>query len=379
MVTPITATELLRELIRIPSVNPAFAEGNGAWAGEERVGRYLAGLARQAGLRVAWQSVGQGRRNLFVTLPARKRRHRRILLAPHLDTVGISEASQLEPERTRGRIYGRGACDTKGSVAAMFQAMLQVASLSERPRDTEIQFVGLADEEHAQLGSRALAAKAPAADLAVVGEPTRLATVVAHKGVCWLRLETRGKAAHGSRPELGRNAILAMAQMVVALETGYAERLREKTHPLLGAPTVNVGIIRGGKQPNIVPDACSVRIDRRTLPQESVATVRKELMTIARETGVKIRIEDLRGRPGPALETDVTLPQVQEFLRSMNCRQGTGADYFCDAAILAEAGIPCVVFGPGDIAQAHTEREWIAERSLERGTGLLRRYLMAQP
>ncbi len=371
--------DLLRELIRISSVNPAFAGERMEWAGEGRVGDYLLALARNAGLRVKSQRVAPGRRNVWAVLPALGKRAHRVILAPHLDTVGAVTAEQFRPRLLKGRIYGRGACDTKGAVAAMFFALLELARSVERPGRTEVLFVGLADEENAQLGSRAFAARCPQADLAIIGEPTRLKVVVAHKGDFWLEVETRGKAAHGARPELGRNAVLEMAKLVVALETDYAEALRKRHHPLLGSPTVNVGVIEGGRQPNVVPDCCRIRVDRRALPGESLARVKAEILGVARKAGVRAKVADLRQRPAPALETNPALPAVQDFLRQTGQKSVCGVDYFCDAAVIAKAGVPCVVYGPGDIAQAHMEREWISERSLCLGVRRLLRYLKSLP
>src|SRR5205823_2921844 len=172
---------------------------------------------------------------------------------------------QFTPRRKNGRLYGRGACDTKGSVAAMLGALCELTRLKQRPRETEIIFVGLVDEENAQAGSRAFAAGKLKADLAIVGEPTECKVVTAHKGSLWLRLETHGKSAHGARPDLGRNAVHAMSRIVDTLETDYAMQLRRRRHPLLGHATINVGTIHGGTQPNIVPDNCAITIDRRTL------------------------------------------------------------------------------------------------------------------
>jgi acetylornithine deacetylase/succinyl-diaminopimelate desuccinylase-like protein len=143
-------------------------------------------------------------------------------------------------------------------MAAMFAALCEISRKGKRPAETEIIFAGLVDEEDAQAGSRALAAEHFKADLAIVGEPTSLRVVTAHKGSLWLRLETRGKAAHGSRPELGKNAIKSMAQIVCLLETRYAAELKRRRHPLLGTATVSVGVIAGGTQPNIVPEASDV-------------------------------------------------------------------------------------------------------------------------
>ncbi len=371
---PRSVESFLATLIRIPSVNPEYAGDRPDLAGEGRMVDYLAALAARAGLRIKRQRVARGRENLIVTLPSRGRRRHRLLFAPHLDTIG-ADASMLRGVRKGDRLFGRGACDTKGCVAAMFFVLLQLAKDPDRPKGLEVTFVGLADEEHAQLGSRAFAGTCPSFDLALVGEPTRLQVVSAHKGDFWFELETKGRAAHGSRPELGRNAVKRMADLVVALETTYADALREHRHPLLGHATINVGVISGGAQPNVVPDRCRIHVDRRTLPGESLRGVEREIRAVARKLGFSVGIRDLRQRPTPALETHPELPIVQQFLRATGQRETRGVDFFCDAAIIAQAGVPCLVFGPGDIAQAHTANEWISLTSLRRGTRLLDRFL----
>jgi acetylornithine deacetylase/succinyl-diaminopimelate desuccinylase-like protein len=288
--------------------------------------------------------------------------------------------SQFLPRKEGDRLYGRGACDTKGSVAAMLSAVMTLAKSKQRPRETEIIFAGLVDEENAQSGSRVLAKSHLKADLAIVGEPTSLQIVTAHKGNIWVQLDTHGKSAHGSRPELGRNAIHEMARIVDALETEYAAILRKRTrHPLLGHATVNVGTIHGGTQPNIVPDSCVVTIDRRTIPGETEAGVQREMKTFLARKKLHATFSMARTEPCLPMETAAKIPLVQQFLRSAGQRKPVGVRYFCDAAVLAEGGIPSVVFGPGDIAQAHTVDEWISLRSLERATEMLVRFLTSQP
>jgi acetylornithine deacetylase/succinyl-diaminopimelate desuccinylase-like protein len=298
-----------------------------------------------------------------------------------LDTVPVSDESQFIPRKDGDRLYGRGACDTKGSVAAMLSAVMAVAKSKRRPRGTEIIFAGLVDEENGQSGSRALARSHLKADLAIVGEPTSHRIVTAHKGNVWLELEAHGRSAHGSRPELGRNAIHAMARVVDALETDYAAELRRRRrHPLLGHATINVGTIRGGTQPNIVPDSCKISIDRRTLPGETDAAVKREIQSFLARKKLHVTFGGM-GRQSPCspMETNTRLPLVRQFLRSIGQRKPVGVNYFCDAAVLTEGGIPSVVFGPGDIAHAHTPDEWISLRSLERATKMLVRFLSSQP
>ena len=373
------AAKLLRELIALPSVNPAFVPANHPHAGEQRVADFLAARVGRNGLEVEFQEVFPNRPNLLARLTPPGRTRLRILLAPHLDTVGGESAEIFRPRGQAGRLHGRGACDTKGSVAAMVSALMELARSRPRPGHTEIVFAGLVDEENGQGGSRALVAKGFMADLAIVGEPTRLRAATAHKGDLWLQLETRGKAAHGARPELGRNAVHEMARIVDLLETTYAASLRRRRHSLLGHPTISVGIIAGGSQPNIVPDRCRISIDRRTIPGETEADVRREIRSLLQSHEVKAALLNIRNAPCPALETDLKLPLVKQFLASAGQRRSVGVHYFCDAAVLADGGIPSVVFGPGDIAQAHTADEWVSLRQLEQATSVLLRFLQSLP
>jgi acetylornithine deacetylase/succinyl-diaminopimelate desuccinylase-like protein len=395
-----TRTEkLLAELIALPSVNPAFAPQSGTTArqarhyGEKKVADFLATVAARAGLEVEFQKVLPGRSNVIARLLPRNKIRQIILLAPHLDTVGADD-SQFVPRRKNGRLYGRGACDTKGSVAAMLTALCELANAKSRPSETEIVFAGLVDEENAQAGSRALVGQASSLSpffqkardrqdarptLAIVGEPTRLQVVTSHKGSIWLELETQGKAAHGATPQLGQNAVHEMARIVAALETDYAARLRKRKHPPLGTATVNVGMICGGTQPNIVPDRCVITIDRRTLPGETETSVRREIAALLRVKKLSAKISSTKLAPCLPLETSPKLPLVRRFLRSVGQARTAGVDFFCDAAVLSRGGIPSVVFGPGDIAQAHTADEWISLDSLERGKNLLLNFLKSLP
>jgi succinyl-diaminopimelate desuccinylase len=371
-----TQTEkLLHELIALPSVNPAFLSTNDSQTGERRVTEFVATELQKAGLAVEFQNVLPNRPNVVARFTPQQKIRRRILLAPHLDTVPAVSNEQFIPIRRNGRLFGRGACDTKGSVAAMVAAICELAKSKNHPRGTEIIFAGLVDEENAQSGSQALIKSGLKADLAIVGEPTRTRIVTAHKGSLWLQLETRGKSAHGARPELGRNAVYEMARIVNVLETNYAKQLRRLRHPLLGHATVSVGMIRGGKQPNVVPDHCVITIDRRTLPNETQTKVCREITALLSEKNLQARFSNARPTPSLPLETNPDFPLVRQFMRCAAQRVPVGVDFFCDAAVLSQGGIPSIVFGPGDIAQAHTADEWISLKSLERAKNILLRFL----
>ena len=374
-----TRTEkLLAELIALPSVNPAFLPPRHPHAGEKRVADFLDAVAARAGLEVEFQKVLPNRSNLIARLRPKNKIKQTILLAPHLDTVNASD-SQFFPQRKNGRLYGRGACDTKGSVAVMLSALCELVDTKSRPLETEVVFAGLIDEEHAQAGSRALIKNKFKADLAIVGEFTNLQVVTAHKGSLWLELETRGKAAHGATPQFGKNAIHEMARIVDWLETDYAAQLRKRKHPLLGTATVNVGTISGGTQANIVPDFCKITIDRRTLPGETDAKAKSEIAAFLRAKNLPVKISSTKLAPALPLETNHKLPLIQKFLKSVGQSKPLGVHFFCDAAILSAGGIPSVVFGPGGAAQAHTADEWISLAELERGKNLLLRFLNSLP
>ena len=369
---------LLRDLIALPSVNNAFLPPGDPHAGEELVADYLKNRARKACLEIETQATNSGRDNLIVRLKPLGQATHRIILAPHMDTVGGDLDKIFRPTKKCERLHGRGACDTKGSVAVMFHAMEHLAK-RHRPANTEIVFIGFVDEECNQTGSRAFSKLKLKANLALVGEPTRCRVVTAHKGDLWLRLSTRGKAAHGARPELGRNAVHTMAKCIDTIETEYAQNLGKRRHPVLGHPTINTGIVRGGSQPNIVPDVCEADLDRRTLPGESFTTISREIGEVLKKRGLKARLTNVKGYTCPAMETDPTLPMVQQLMRTVRQTKPLGVDYYCDAANIATTGVPAIVWGPGDIAQAHTADEWISIRQLERGMDVLTRFLLSLP
>lgn len=377
----ISAEKLLAELIALPTVNPAFLAPGHPWAGEKRAAEYLAAVAARGGLEVELEPAVSERPILLATCRPSGKVRQRILLAPHLDTVGGDENTEelFQPRKAGGRLFGRGACDTKGSAAAMMSALLDLAGKPGRPAHTEVVFAGLIDEENQQWGSRHLVARRFKADLGIVGEPTSLRVVTAHKGDLWLQLECRGRSAHGAQPARGQNAIHAMARVVASLETGYADFLKRRPHPLLGPATINVGVIEGGQQPNIVPSRCLIQVDRRTLPGETESSVRREIAGWLRRQGLVCSCKNAKPVECLPLATDPHLPLVRQFCEQAGQHEPRGVEYFCDASILAHGGIPSVVFGPGNIAQAHTAREWISLRELEFARRLILRFLRSLP
>ena len=285
MIDPV---ELLEELVRIDSVNPAMGG-----PGEPEVVARLAEILCDLSLEVSTPEVVDGRRNLLATLPGTSSAPT-LLLEAHLDTVAMPEDG-LAVSRSGDRLVGRGSCDTKGSGAAMVAAMAElIGSGDER---ATVVFAGVADEEHAMLGSRALVDQLPPVDAAIIGEPTSLEPVRAHNGLARITIETHGRTAHTSRAHLGVNAISAASRVVSTLDERLLPRLKARAHPLAGPALLTPAVIHGGVAPNVVPDRCRLSVDRRLAPGENpdaaLAEI-DELLDELRERGDRIT-RDPRG------------------------------------------------------------------------------------
>ena len=366
---------LLWDLVELPSINPSLEYKDAGLTGEEKVAIYLEDLAKASGIESKRMKVLPGRQNLILRLKPSGKIKSRIMLTPHMDVVP-AEPDAFTPKIKNGCLFGRGACDTKGSIASFFHAFLRLSKETNRPKNTEIIFVGLVDEEFGQAGSRLLGQKGPKANLAIAGEPTNLKVVSAHKGNLWIRLSTTGKAAHGSTPQHGTNAITRMSPILEALTIDYPKLLTEKVHPLLGSPTISVGAIRGGSQPNVVPDSCEIDIDRRTIPGETGESVEKEMRNLFRKLKIKSpEFSATRSVPCPPLDTDPTLPLVQSFLKASNRSKTIGVPYFTDASPISMGGTPALVYGPGNIAQAHSKNEWVSLEEVEKAEQSIFRFL----
>ena len=352
-----TVSDIARELVRIPSVNPDGDPGTPR-TGEAACAEWLSGFLSAVGAEVEMREVLPGRPNLVARFPSDRVGKPRILFAPHTDTVSVTGMT-IEPfsgEIRDGRLFGRGATDTKGPMASMLWAMQEAAPMiSALPY--EIWFAGLMGEEAGQHGAKALSAQEEFA-FVIAGEPTDLDVVHTHKGSAWLSLHTTGVAVHASRPEAGVNAIYKMCEAVDAMRTDVAPALAALADPVLGHPTVSVGTISGGSKVNIVPDSCHAVVDLRTIPGQDLSLV---------EERIRARVPDIEisRTVSPPLFTDPGHPLVQALQR---CGAGlAGAPWFCDAAVFAGNGCPAVAMGPGSIAQAHTCDEFISVEDLENG------------
>ena len=361
-----SVTALLQELIRIPSVNPD--NDSGPDCGEKQCAEFVAGFLEGLGAEVALEEVQPGRPNVIgcFTAPGKPR----VLLGPHVDTVGVANMS-IDPfgaELRDGRIYGRGASDTKGTMAAMLWAIREMGD-SLRSLDSEISFVGFMGEETNQAGSIHFAKHHPDFAFALVGEPTGLDVVYTTKGCSWIRLTCEGKAAHGSMPEAGENAVCKAANLIGRMETELPGLLAPFRDSMLGDCTFNVGVCQGGTRPNIVPDKCVVELDVRSTPALAERGVKAFFSEFLESEHVlsEILTEKL------PMHTPVHNPYVEKLV-ALGAKP-MGAPWFCDAAHLAAAGIPAVAAGPGSITQAHTADEWLAVDDLEEGVGFYRRFL----
>jgi acetylornithine deacetylase/succinyl-diaminopimelate desuccinylase-like protein len=369
MVTSERLEQLLRDLIALPSVSPEGDPGTDQ-TGEKRVAAYLENLFSRCGAQARMQEARPGRPNLIVSFKPRGEIRRRIALAPHLDTVSVAGMT-IPPfcgEVRDGRMYGRGASDTKGPAAAAIAALLTLAESEELPaQHTEWIFLGLAGEEDGSFGAQALCESGFSADLVVALEPTDNQVVCAHKGALWLTLKTSGRSAHGSAPQRGENAIYKMGRALTELEN-LAVEFGGKRHPSLGGASLNTGRIIGGSRINTVPDSCELWVDIRT---HSAFTGDEALAELKQRLPSDVSIEILRNAcPLEADPSDPLIKMLQEQSEGQSI-----ADWFSDASVFAEHGIPAVVFGPGSIHQAHTADEWIELKELEQGSDILNRFI----
>lgn len=357
--------ELLGELIRIPSVNPEGDPGV-AEPGEAVLAGHLAKLLSGLDAEVSLREVLPGRPNVVARFPGDRAGKPRLLLAPHTDTVSVAGMT-IDPfggGMRDGKVWGRGASDTKGPMASMLCALARCREILPS-LGHEIWFAGLMGEESGQFGAKALAAE-ESFDFVIAGEPTDLKTVHAHKGSLWVTLTSHGKAVHASAPERGENAVYAMTAAIEAIRREVIPEISKNEHPLLGRTTLSVGTIRGGSKTNIVPDHCEATIDIRVIPGDDP----ERIVRLIREASPGVEVTHLGSSP---LHTDPAHPVIGK-LSAMGASR-VGAPWFCDAAVFADKGIPAVALGPGSIAQAHTADEFISVGDLEKGAVFFEQFL----
>jgi acetylornithine deacetylase len=354
------AIALLRDLVAIDSVNPSLSRGA---RGEAEVARRIAGELESLGLRVEISDAAPGRPNVVGVLDGRAP-GRSLMFCGHTDTVGVTGMTRpFVPVIRDGRLYGRGAQDMKGGVAAMIGAVRRIVEGGGLAKGRVI-VAAVVDEEHASIGAEALVSTW-SADAAVVTEPTGLDVAVAHKGFQWIALETRGRAAHGSRPRDGRDAILRMGRVLARLEALDRRLQKGPAHPLLGTASLHASLIEGGHELSSYPARAALQYERRTLPGEPSDVARVEADAILTE----LRHEDpefeaaarlVFGRDAYEIDAGSQLPMLlTEVAKTAGCGATiTGMTFWTDAAILGAAGIPSVLFGPGG-AGLHSIEEYV--------------------
>jgi acetylornithine deacetylase len=361
-------SRLLADLIAIPSVNPMGRPLTGPVYLEAGVTTYLDNWFRSLGVSVERQTIAPGRDNLLARFDSPGAR-RTVLFDAHQDTVP-TDGMTIDPFRPAvesGRIFGRGSCDIKGGMAAMLTAFARL--VREKPAGAaSVVMACTVDEEFTHKGSSRLAESDHGASLAIVAEPTLLQVVTCHKGAVRWKVRTAGVACHSSTPQLGVNAIYRMAVVVAALADHAAELAATAPDPILGPPTLSVGRIEGGQSVNVVPDWCEIEIDRRVIPGEQPAACLAQV-----EAALRRRLGGLEGIEffPPWIKMPALSPEgsgagdwVETVSGAVERATGkrpevTGVPYGTDAGPLGETGLPCLVFGPGDIAQAHTKDEWV--------------------
>lgn len=376
----IDTTHLLRDLVSLPSINPMSRPLEGPRIYEHQVTAYLEEFFRGLGVPYERQSVAPLRDNI-VARWERPGARRTVLLEVHQDTVPIDNMT-IDPFGARiegGRLYGRGACDIKGGMAAMLAAFARLVRTQPGGAATVV-LACTVDEEHTFTGVQELVRRGLKADGAVVAEPTRLEIVHAHKGVIRWRLSTPGRSCHSSSPEKGTSAIYRMGRVLVAVER-YARQLQSaRRDPLLGPATISVGRIEGGASVNTVPDRCQIEIDRRLIPGEDPAAAPGQLRAfLDDEADIDFPFENsepwMHCPPlGPENSAQLATSLGSAIDAVLGRHRVSAVPYGTNASTFAQAGIPAVVFGPGDIAQAHTADEWVTLEEVEQAAEIYYRW-----
>jgi acetylornithine deacetylase/succinyl-diaminopimelate desuccinylase-like protein len=417
---PLDLLATLCDLIAIPSVNPMGRAVSGSEYFEARLTNYLERLAGKFGFLAARQTVAPERDNYLIRIdgePTVEQGGALLLLEAHQDTVPVDGMAipPFDPQMRDGRVYGRGSCDNKGGLTSMLAALVRLAKEPIRSRPTVV-LACTVNEEHGFTGAKALcelwnnateerqgfrpphtnpllereganAIIPRRPDAAIVAEPTNLQIVVAHKGMVRWRCHTLGRASHSSRPEHGENAIFRMAQVLAVLERYQRDVVGTLAqHSLCGQPTLSVGTINGGLSVNTVPDRCTIEIDRRLVPGEDPQAARQHVIDfVANQTRMANQVQhDPPMMRSPGLSdknNDLVAARLQAAARTITGRDeaAIGVSFGTDAAVIGAAGVPCVVFGPGSIEQAHTADEWVPLAEVEQASEALYRLIADWP
>ena len=373
------AVALTRALVAIDSRNPTLVPGA---PGERECAHFLAAVLEDWGFAVELLEQVPGRPNLLARAgPPESPATPPLMLAGHLDVVGVDGMTHppFAADVRDGRIFGRGAADMKSGLAAMCAAAAGAVSANS---GRSVLIAAVVDEEYESLGMRALLAGGVRAEAALLTEPTRLAICPAHRGFVWMDVTVRGRAAHGSRYDLGVDAITHAGLLLAELDDLERRRASGRTHPLLGRASLHASTISGGAGMSTYPERCNLALERRTLPGET----KEDALTEIQEAIARVRARDPRFDASVNLNTaqspsdvSTTAPVVERLASALRAegmsRKVEGLSAWTDAALLNEAGIPAICFGPGDIALAHSSEEWVAIDEIETATRVLTRFV----
>jgi acetylornithine deacetylase len=367
--------KILSDLVAIPSANPMGRAGVTQYS-EKDLAEFIAALLKKHRIDAELYDVAPGRPNVMAYIDVGA--PETLLLEAHLDTVG-SEQMTIEPFTPAirdGKLYGRGSCDTKGSIAAFIYSVVSLFERGQKPK-YNILFLFVSDEEYCFTGAKLAIKKGIKATFGIAGEPTKLAIVGSHKGVTRWKIRANGTAAHSAYPERGKNAIYRMASVIGRLEQYSSQLGRLESHPRLGTPSLSVGVIEGGQAVNVVPDRCWIEIDRRSLPgetTESIVGAVRSLLKDMPDVDVETPYLSVAGMDLPP--DAVIIRKLSDAVKKVRGDvRVEAAQYATDAGFYNTAGIPTVVFGPGDIAQAHTDAEYIELRQLELAVQILQTFM----
>jgi acetylornithine deacetylase len=346
---------LIQQLVSIESVNPTLIPDA---PGEAAVAAFVAGWLGHRGPEVSVEEVAPGRLNV-IAVARGSGGGRSLILNAHTDTVGIAGMRDgVSPRVEDGRLYGRGAYDMKASLAVL---MLVTAEAAGRALAGDVILTAVVDEEAASIGTEAVTRELRA-NAAIVAEPTGLGVAVAHRGFTWVEIEVRGVAAHGSLYDRGVDAIARMGHVLVGLE--QLDRALAETHqrhPLVGRASVHAAVIEGGEGISTYPDRCVLQLERRTVPGETPEMVEREARALLGDLAGSVRVRFSR----EPLETRPDEEIVRALSRHAEPAELIGVPFWTDAALLAGAGIPTVVYGPAGEG-AHADVEWVDLQSVER-------------
>jgi acetylornithine deacetylase len=351
--------KLLSDLVSINSINPDLVPGS---PGETEIARYIADWLKLNDLEVELVESVSGRPNV-VGIARGTGDGKTLLLNGHMDTVGISGMSNAhQPMNKDGRLYGRGSYDMKGGLAA---CMIAIAEVRKQHLRGDVIFTAVIDEEYASVGTMDLAPRFHA-DSAIVAEFTELQLILAHRGFVWLEVESIGKAAHGSRPDLGVDAIVKMGKVLTEMEKLDQSLRANPTHPLLGSGSLHASLIQGGQELSSYPERCLLSVERRTLPGETPESVQAEFLQVVQNIqrsdpafNALVRLRMDRSPLETPEDTDIVKAIQASSMKILNRpSQISGVQFWTDAAVLSAAGVPSVLFGPSG-SGAHAVEEWV--------------------